>query len=64
MKDLLAVRAWWTENVVIWVQAGQRGECPTTPARAYGWNDVVVVGGLALWSCVFLSRMPTAEEAP
>jgi hypothetical protein len=39
VKDLLAVRAWWTENVVIWVQAGQCGECPTTPARGYGWNE-------------------------
>lgn len=39
VKDLLAVRAWWTDNVIIWVQAGQRGECPTTPATAYGWNE-------------------------
>jgi hypothetical protein len=39
VKDLLAVRAWWTDNVIMWVQAGQRGECPTTPATAYGWNE-------------------------
>jgi hypothetical protein len=23
----------------MWVQAGRRGECPTTPAKAYGWNE-------------------------
>jgi hypothetical protein len=39
VKDLLAVRAWWTDHVVLWVRAGQRGECPTTPAPSYGWNE-------------------------
>ena len=39
VKDLLAVRAWWTDNVVNWIRAGQRGERPTTPAKGYGWNE-------------------------
>lgn len=39
VKDLLAVRAWWTERVVDWVEAGKRGETPTTPARGYRWNE-------------------------
>ena len=26
VKDLLAVRAWWTESVIDWIEAGQRGE--------------------------------------
>ncbi len=30
VKDLLAVRAWWTENVVDWIEAGRRGETPVT----------------------------------
>ncbi len=39
VKDLLAVRAWWTENVIDWVEAGKRGECPITPAEGYRWNE-------------------------
>lgn len=39
IKDLLAVRAWWTENVVAWVDAGRRGEVPVTPAAGYRWKE-------------------------
>ncbi len=39
VKDLLAVRAWWTESVVNWVEAGQLGQCPITPADGYRWRD-------------------------
>lgn len=39
VKDLLAVRAWWTESVVDWIEAGRRGEIPTTPATGYGWKE-------------------------
>ncbi|MBT8070226.1 MAG: ClbS/DfsB family four-helix bundle protein [Gammaproteobacteria bacterium] len=39
VKDLLAVRAWWTESVIDWVEAGKRGECPITPAEGYRWNE-------------------------
>lgn len=39
VKDLLAVRAWWTEHVIAWVEAGRRGEIPTTPAPGYRWNE-------------------------
>lgn len=39
VKDLLAVRAWWTENVIDWVEAGQRGERPITPAQGYRWKE-------------------------
>jgi len=39
VKDLLAVRAWWTERVVDWIEAGRRGEIPTTPAEGYGWKE-------------------------
>ena len=39
VKDLLAVRAWWTESVTNWVEAGQRGEQPITPARGYRWKE-------------------------
>jgi len=39
VKDLLAVRAWWTEHVIDWVEAGKRGEMPITPAPGYRWNE-------------------------
>jgi hypothetical protein len=39
VKDLLAVRAWWTERVVDWIEAGRRGSTPITPARGYGWSE-------------------------
>lgn len=39
VKDLLAVRCWWTEHVVDWVEAGLRGESPETPAPGYKWNE-------------------------
>ena len=39
VKDLLAVRAWWTHSVVDWVEAGRRGERPVTPAEGYRWKQ-------------------------
>jgi len=39
IKDLLAVRAWWTESIIEWVEAGRRGESPITPAPGYRWNE-------------------------
>ncbi len=39
VKDLLAVRAWWTESVLDWIDAGRRGEVPVTPAPGYRWKE-------------------------
>ncbi len=39
VKDLLVVRTWWTEHVIDWLEAGKRGEVPTTPATGYRWNE-------------------------
>ena len=39
VKDLLAVRMWWTEHVIDWVEAGKRGETPVTPAPGYRWKE-------------------------
>ncbi len=39
VKDLLAVRVWWTENVIDWIEAGRQGETPVTPAEGYHWNE-------------------------
>ena len=39
VKELLAVRAWWTESVVDWVAQWRAGAAPVTPAAGYGWNE-------------------------
>jgi len=39
VKDLLAVRAWWAESVVDWIEAGRGGDRPVTPAKGYRWNE-------------------------
>ena len=39
VKDLLAVRVWWTEKVVVWIEAGRRRETPITPAEGYRWKE-------------------------
>ena len=39
VKDLLAVRVWWTENAIDWIEAGQRGDRPVTPAVGYRWKE-------------------------
>jgi hypothetical protein len=39
IKDLLAVRAWWTERIVDWIEAGQRRESLALPAPGYRWNE-------------------------
>ena len=39
VKDLLAVRVWWTEHVIDWIEAGLRGETPVTPAEGYRWRE-------------------------
>lgn len=39
VKDLLAVRVWWTGHVAEWIEAGRHGEHPVTPAEGYSWRD-------------------------
>ncbi len=39
VKDMLAVRLWWTRSVLNWVEAGRRGNVPVTPAKGYRWNE-------------------------
>ncbi len=39
VKDLLAVRAWWTRSVIDWVEAGRRHERPALPAEGYRWSE-------------------------
>ena len=39
LRDLLAVRAWWTDSVLEWIAAGKRGEVPVTPADGFRWRE-------------------------
>jgi hypothetical protein len=39
VRDLLSVRVWWSESVLDWIEAGERGEHPVTPAPGYTWKE-------------------------
>ena len=39
IKQVLAIRSWWSEKVVEWIEAGRRGEIPVLPAAGYKWNE-------------------------
>ncbi len=39
VKDMLAVRFWWTTSVVDWIVAGQKNQVPVLPAEGYRWNE-------------------------
>ncbi len=39
VKDLLAVRLWWTRSVLNWIDKGKKGLVPITPARGYRWSE-------------------------
>lgn len=39
VKDVLAVRRWWTEQVVRWTKAGLTGKSPITPKRGFRWSE-------------------------
>ena len=69
VKDLLVVRAWWSEKVVDWVEAGRRGELPVLPAAGYRWNetprlnaDLVAAARRESYSSV-RARLESAYEA-
>jgi hypothetical protein len=50
VKDLLAVRAWWAESVLEWIEAGLHGETPTTPAPGYRWNETPRLNADLVWA--------------
>ena len=39
VKDVVAIRLWWTQNVLNWIAAGIKGETPQLPAPGYQWNE-------------------------
>ena len=45
VKDLLAVRVWWTHAVIDWVEAGRQQQPFTLPADGYRWNETPRLNG-------------------
>lgn len=39
IKDLLAVRLWWTKNVLNWVEKGKRGVALVLPTIGFSWKE-------------------------
>ncbi len=39
IKDILAVRVWWSEAVIKWIKAGQQGKTLPIPAKGYSWKE-------------------------
>ena len=39
VKDVLAVRVWWSHAVIDWVDAGKQGRTLFLPAPGYAWNE-------------------------
>lgn len=39
IRELIAVRVWWTESVLQWIDRGQRGESQELPAPGYSWSE-------------------------
>ena len=39
IKDLIAVRLWWTRKVVFWIYSWKDNESPPLPAEGYTWRE-------------------------
>ena len=39
VRELLAVRVWWTERIPMWIEAGRSGISPPLPAEGFRWTD-------------------------
>ena len=45
VKDLIAVRVWWTGSVAEWIDAWRRGESPVLPREGYKWKETPRLNG-------------------
>ena len=50
IKDLLAVRAWWTEHVVDWIEAGPTAALEL-PAAGYRWSETPRLNAAIVKEC-------------
>ena len=39
IKDMIAVRVWWSKSVVDWIEKGRQGRKPIVPASGYKWSE-------------------------
>ena len=39
VKDLLAVRVWWTGRTSDWIEAWRKGETPSLPKQGFKWKE-------------------------
>lgn len=39
IKDLIAIRVWWSAALVKWIKAGQKNKTMAIPAEGYTWRD-------------------------
>lgn len=39
IKDLIAIRVWWSGAVVKWIKAGLAGKTVAIPAKGYNWRQ-------------------------
>lgn len=51
IKDILAVRLWWSNAVMDWVKAGQKGKVPVTPAEGYSWRETPALNAATAKQC-------------
>lgn len=68
-RELLAIRAWWSNAVVDWIEAGRRGEHREIPAPGYRWSetprlnaDIAASARTEDWNAI-LQRLEAGFEA-
>jgi hypothetical protein len=69
ISDVCAVRAWWSQHVVEWIERGKRGDLIELPAAGYTWRetprlnaDIVESAREDSWDAVH-ARLRAAAEA-
>ena len=62
IKDILAVRRWWADAVVGWVQDGKRGKRLTLPAEGFTWRETPALNLQTARKCRKISYRTTVKR--
>ena len=69
IRDLIAVRHWWSQAVLGWIIAGKQGSVPDLPATGYRWNqtpalnaEIILRSADRTLDCLILDLSHTYEE--
>lgn len=62
VKDLLAVRLWWTRAVLDWIDCGRHGNNPELPASGYGWNETPRLNAAIVQAAAQLSATQLIDD--